>query len=144
MALMTYFAGRAVPLILIGFLLYLLIFNRAVLRRVWWHYLLAIGLAVFIALPMFIEIASTPGAEKRTEVVGGPLIELRQGNVKPALDTTLGTLGMFTFAGDPEWLYNVERHHLSHSPQAHRVRFYIGLACGWHRPGVRQRPSGEL
>jgi len=56
---------------------------------------------------MFIEIARTPGAEKRTEVVGGPLIELRNGNVKPAIETTLGTLGMFTFAGDPESLYNV-------------------------------------
>src|SRR5512136_2088478 len=34
-ALLTYFAGRAVPLILIGFLMYLLIFKRAVLRQVW-------------------------------------------------------------------------------------------------------------
>ena len=57
---------------------------------------------------MFIEISRTPGGEKRTEVVGGPLIELRKGNLRPAIDTTLGTLGMFTFAGDPEWLYNVE------------------------------------
>ncbi len=107
-AIMTYFAGRAVPLILIGFLLYLAVFNRSILRQVWWRYLLAIGIAVLIALPMFVEIANTPGGEKRTEVVGGPLIELRKGNLKPAIDTTLGTLGMFTFAGDPEWLYNVE------------------------------------
>jgi hypothetical protein len=105
---MTYFAGRAVPLILIGFLIYLLVFNRSVLRQVWWRYLLAIGIAVLIALPMFVEIANTPGGEKRTEVVGGPLIELRQGNLQPAIETTLGTLGMFTFAGDPEWLYNIE------------------------------------
>jgi 4-amino-4-deoxy-L-arabinose transferase-like glycosyltransferase len=107
--LMTYFAGRAVPLILIGFLVYLAIFNRAILRRVWWRCLLAIGIAALIALPMFVAIAHTPGGEKRTEVVGGPLIELRQGNVQPAVETTVGTLGMFTFAGDPEWLYNVER-----------------------------------
>jgi 4-amino-4-deoxy-L-arabinose transferase-like glycosyltransferase len=107
-AIMTYFAGRAVPLILIGFLIYLAVFNRLVLRQVWWRYLLALGLAALIVLPMFVEIASTPGGEKRTEVVGGPLIELRKGNVQPAIETTLGTLGMFTFAGDPEWLYNVE------------------------------------
>ncbi|CAG0933004.1 hypothetical protein TFLX_02846 [Thermoflexales bacterium] len=106
-ALLTYFAGRALPLILIGFLIYLLVFKRAVLRQVWWHYLLAVGVAVLIALPMFIEIANTPGGEKRTEVVGGPLIALRQGDLQPAIETTLGTLGMFTFAGDPEWLYNV-------------------------------------
>jgi 4-amino-4-deoxy-L-arabinose transferase-like glycosyltransferase len=107
-ALMTYFAGRAIPLVLMAFLVYLAIFNRVALRQVWWRYLLAIGIAALIALPMFIEIARTPGGEKRTEVVGGPLIELRQGNLQPALETTLGTLGMFTFAGDPEWLYNVE------------------------------------
>jgi hypothetical protein len=74
---------------------------------VWWRYLVAFVIAVLIALPMFIEIARTPGAEKRTEVVGGPLIELRNGNIKPAIETTIGTLGMFTFAGDPESLYNV-------------------------------------
>jgi len=107
-ALMTYFAGRALPIVLVGFLAYLLLFQRAIFKRVWWRYLLAIGIAALIALPMFIEISRTPGAEKRTEVVGGPLIALRQGNVQPAIDTTLGTLGMFTFAGDPEWLYNVE------------------------------------
>jgi 4-amino-4-deoxy-L-arabinose transferase-like glycosyltransferase len=107
-ALMTYFAGRALPIVLVGFLGYLFIFQRSIFKRVWWRYLLAIGIAALIALPMFIEIARTPGAEKRTEVVGGPLIELRKGNVQPTIDTTLGTLGMFTFAGDPEWLYNVE------------------------------------
>ncbi len=124
-ALMTYFAGRAVPLILSGFLVYLAIFNRSILRRVWWRYLLAIGIAVLIALPMFIEIANTPGSEKRTEVVGGPLTELRKGNVRPAIDTTLSTLGMFTFAGDPEWLYNVE-----HRPVFDWITglfFYLGV-----------------
>ena len=124
-ALMTYFAGRAVPLILIGFLIYLAVFKRSVLRQIWWRYFLAIGLAALIAAPMFIEIARTPGGEKRTEVVGGPLIALREGNVQPAIDTTLGTLGMFTFAGDPEWLYNVE-----HRPVFDWITglfFYLGV-----------------
>ena len=105
--LMTYFAGRAVPLILAGFLGYLLIFQRSLLKHVWWRYALAIAIGLAIAAPMFVEIANTPGAEKRTEVVGGPLTALLKGNVQPAIDTTLGTLGMFTFAGDPESLYNV-------------------------------------
>lgn len=124
-AMLTYFAGRAIPLILIGFLIYLAIFNRVALRQVWWRYFLAIGIAVLIALPMFVEIAHTPGGEKRTEVVGGPFIELRRGNLQPAIETTLGTLGMFTFAGDPEWLYNVE-----HRPVFDWITglfFYIGV-----------------
>ena len=126
--LMTYFAGRAVPIVLAGFLVYLLIFRRSIFKRVWRPYLLAIGLAALIALPMFIEIARTPGGEKRTEVVGGPLLELRQGNVKPAMETTLGTLGMFTFAGDPEWLYNI-----AHRPVfdwSTGIFFYLGVVIG--------------
>ena len=105
--LMTYFAGRAVPVVLAGFLAYLLIFHRSLLRRVGRRYALAGVIALALAAPMFIEIARTPGAEQRTEIVGGPLIELRRGNAQPAIETTLGTLGMFTFAGDPESLYNV-------------------------------------
>ena len=38
-ALMTYFAGRAVPIILIGFLVYLAHLQSIDLRRVWWRYL---------------------------------------------------------------------------------------------------------
>ena len=41
------------------------------------------------------------------------------------MDTTLGTLGMFTFAGDPEWLYNVE-----HRPVFDWITglfFYLGV-----------------
>ncbi len=106
-ALMTYFAGRALPLILIGFLVYLLVFERALLRRVWLGTIGAIAVAALIAAPMFVEIARTPGAEKRTEVVGGPLMAALRGDLQPAIATTLGTLGMFTFAGDPESLYNV-------------------------------------
>ena len=106
-ALMTYFAGRTLPVILVGFLVYLLIFQRSILRQVWLRYVAAIILAALIALPMFIQIANTPGGEKRTEVVGGPLIAASHGDLQPALKTTLGTLGMFTFAGDPESLYNV-------------------------------------
>ncbi len=105
--MMTYFAGRAVPIILAGFLAYLLLFQRSILKRVWWRYAVAIAIGAVLTVPMFVEIANTPGGEKRTEVVGGPLIELRNGNVQPAIETTLGTLGMFTFAGDPESLYNV-------------------------------------
>lgn len=123
--LMTYFAGRAVPIVLAGFLGYLLIFQRSIFNRVWVRYALALALGVALAAPMFIEIANTPGAEKRTEVVGGPLIELRQGRVQPALETTLGTLGMFTFAGDPESLYNVP-----HRPVFDWITgafFYLGL-----------------
>jgi hypothetical protein len=137
-ALMTYFAGRALPLILIGFLAYLLIFHRAVLRRVWLRTLAVLAIAAIIAAPMFVEIARTPGAEKRTEVVGGPLIAALRGDLQPVIDTTLGTLGMFTFAGDPESLYNVPGRPVFDWLTG--LVFYLGL--GWCLLRLRRIASG--
>ncbi|HET7088174.1 MAG TPA: glycosyltransferase family 39 protein [Anaerolineae bacterium] len=137
-ALMTYFAGRALPLILAGFLAYLLVFHRAALRRVWLHDVAAIVLAVVIAAPMFVEIGRTPGAEKRTEVVGGPFIAALRGDLRPALETTLGTLGMFTFAGDPESLYNVPGRPVFDGLAG--LCFYVGVL--WCLVRIKQMGSG--
>jgi len=104
--LYTYFAGRVVPLIAIAFALYLLLFHRPVFKTSWKGWLSAGALAALLFAPLGTFLANRP-IETRLEVVGKPLLELQQGNFTPMLETTLGTLGMFTFRGDPEWLYNL-------------------------------------
>lgn len=107
--LMTYFAGRVVPIVVIAVAVYALLFHRDRLRRAWFGLLILLGVGGLLAAPMFIEINRlAPGGEQRLEVVGPQLTELRAGDLGPALETMIGTLGMFTFRGDPEALYNIE------------------------------------
>jgi len=106
--LLTYFAGRVVPAVVVAFGAYVLVFQRGAFRRVWPRLVAILAVGLVLAAPMFVEINRLlPGGEQRLEVVGPQLAALRQGNLLPALETTLGTLGMFTFRGDPEALYNV-------------------------------------
>ncbi len=101
-----YFAGRVAPLMAAAFTLYLLLFHRPIFKATWKGWLLAGILTALLFAPLGIYLATRP-LEARLEVVGKPLLELQQGNLAPVLKTTLGTLGMFTFRGDPEWLYNL-------------------------------------
>jgi hypothetical protein len=80
---------------------------------------------------MFLAIAQLPGGEDRLQVVGAPLAQLLEGEPRLAVETTIATLGMFTFSGDPEWLYN-----LSGRPVFDWLTggmFYIGVASALWR-----------
>jgi len=106
-ALHTYYAARVVPVILLAFAAYLWLFHKA-LFRARWRYLAAAGLvAAVLTVPLAIAIASAPGGEERLGVVGQPLLDLLRGDPRLVLRTTLETLGMFAFTGDPEFLYNI-------------------------------------
>lgn len=103
----TYSATRLLPLIFAGFGLYLFIFHRATLRRHARNLTLMVVLAVILALPLAVHLATVPVAERRLGEVDGPLTDLRQGNVTPLINSTLITAAMFIAKGDPEWLYNL-------------------------------------
>ena len=103
----TYSATRMLPLIFMGFGLYLFIFHRATLRRHVRNLTLMVVLAVILALPLAVHLATVPVAERRLGEVSGPLTDLRQGNVTPLINSTLITAAMFIAKGDPEWLYNL-------------------------------------
>jgi hypothetical protein len=94
-----------VPLIAAAFAVYLLIFHRSIFRASVWGWLWTGALTIALFAPLGLYLANRP-LEARLEIVGKPLLELRQGHPALALQTALGTLGMFTFSGDPEWLYN--------------------------------------
>jgi hypothetical protein len=131
--LLTYYAARVMPVIVAAWAIYLWLIARdrgGALRAVG---TLAVGIVV--ALPMFVAIAQLPGGEDRLQVVGVPLVELVAGRPRLVIETTLGTLGMFTFAGDPEWLYNVSG--MPVFDWATGLLFYAGVARAvwrWRRP----------
>ncbi len=105
LGLYVYYAAWVLPVFVLALGAYLFLFHRQRLRQAWPGLLLALVVAGAIFLPLGLELARGPRVT-RIEVTGAPVRALLQGHPLPVLQSTLGTLGMFTFRGDPEWLYN--------------------------------------
>jgi 4-amino-4-deoxy-L-arabinose transferase-like glycosyltransferase len=103
----SYFASRGVPLILLAFLLYILLIERALFKRFWKQILLMFILAGLMAIPLIATISSQPESEARVSELAVPLVEARAGNFGPLQEHFVTTLSMFHGAGDDEWLYNI-------------------------------------
>jgi hypothetical protein len=157
--LYIYFAGRVVPFIFLAFATYLALFHRNIFKQQWIGFLVAGGVVLLLFAPLGWYLAHRP-LEARLEIVGKPLLELRKGNLSPMIETALGTLGMFTFHGDPEWLYNVSGRPIFDWLTG--AFFYLGVALAlwrWKRaeyglliiwllvgiaPGLVSLPAGSL
>ncbi len=108
LAIDTYTAARVLPAILIAFGLYVLIAHRAEWRRWWSGIATALAVAVLVAAPLFITLAQSPAEDQLGFFdIDRPLVELKQGNLAPVVETSLRTLGMFSFVGDPLPYYDV-------------------------------------
>ena len=132
----TYMASRAVPIILAGFIAYLLLFHRSMLRGRWPALLSIFILTAILVTPMFWYIAAHPAAEVRTDQVGGPLTLLLQGDPMPVLQNALVVTGMFGFTGEPYWQVNVPGRPVFVEPVT-IVLFYGGLLLAlwrWRQP----------
>jgi len=101
-AVMTYYAGRLVPAML---LVALPVVGWQ--RKRWKAYVLGLAGGLLLAVPMFWAASNASGADARIDELAVPLQALWEGNLEPLLETTLTTLGMFHSTGDPEWLYNI-------------------------------------
>jgi 4-amino-4-deoxy-L-arabinose transferase-like glycosyltransferase len=91
--------------------------------------------ATAVAAPLQITLWRNPGIQQRVEQLSGPLDALRQGNAGPIIDSTLKTLGAFSFTGDPRWTYTVPDRPLFDPVTA--VIFYAGLLLlfsRWRQP----------
>ncbi len=109
LAIDTYTAARILPAILVIFGLYILITRRAE-WRIWWRGIaIALSATVIVAAPLFITLAQAPADEDQLGFfdIDRPLRELTQGNLAPVIETSLRTLGMFAFVGDPLPYYDV-------------------------------------
>ena len=108
LAIDTYTAARILPVILIAFGIYTLIAHRSAWRRWWGGIAIALVAAGLVAAPLFITLAQNPAEDQLGFFdIDRPLRELRQGNLQPVSETTLRTLGMFGFVGDPLPYYGI-------------------------------------
>ncbi|HSM57541.1 MAG TPA: glycosyltransferase family 39 protein [Candidatus Sulfomarinibacteraceae bacterium] len=103
----SYFASRGAPLILLAFLFYLAIADRARLRRLWPGALLTFAVAAVLALPLLITLLQLPGADARVAEVAVPLVAAGEGDFEPLRRHIVITLSMFHADGDGESLYNI-------------------------------------
>lgn len=132
-AVLTYYAGRLVPVLLV-----LMVPVAGPRQGRWRAYLAAVALGVALALPMFFTAAQTAGADARVSELAIPIHALLEGDAHPLMETAWTTLGMAHARGDPEWLYNTSERPIFGTPGA--ILFYVGIAVAlwrWRRPQSR-------
>ncbi|MCZ7544144.1 MAG: hypothetical protein M5R40_11705 [Anaerolineae bacterium] len=131
----TYFASRGVPLILLAFALYFLVFHRMAFLRHWRGFALALVIATLLGVPLLVVLSQNPDAEARVAELAAPLYALRGGDPSMLVEYALRTLGMFAFTGDDEALYNIPYRPVFGVVGA--AFFVIGVAVGlwrWREP----------
>ena len=81
--------------------------------------------ALLLVLPLAYTLRLDPTLQQRVQQLEGPLQALLQGNIQPVLSSSLSTLGIFSFKGDPRWTYSMSGRPLFDPLTA--VFFYGGL-----------------
>jgi 4-amino-4-deoxy-L-arabinose transferase-like glycosyltransferase len=128
--LYTYIAARVMPLVFVALLIYLAVAQWPTWRAAWRCIALYVVIAVLVAAPLVIYLEQHPTVDTRFQALTGTIESARQGNLMPVLTTTLQTLGMFVWQGDPQWHYNVA--HVPVFDPITSVLFVIGfLAAVW-------------
>jgi 4-amino-4-deoxy-L-arabinose transferase-like glycosyltransferase len=109
LTLYTYQPSRVIPLIYVLFVAYLFWRERELIKANWKGLALFLGVAALVAAPLFIYLATHPGAEIARAFQTEPLRALFAGNFAPVIETATATIKMFTFegGGDPQILYNL-------------------------------------
>jgi len=134
-SLYTYYAARAVPLILLALAVYLFVFQRERMRGAGRPLVLAAGVALALVAPLALAIAVTPQSQARLGEVGAPLTDLLHGDPRYMLRNAAETLAMPAFSGDPEFLYNIPGRPLFEPLGAALFGFGVLLALWrWREP----------
>ena len=145
LAMYSYTAARVAPLIPIG-VLALGASNYFLLRRSsepgltrvraqMLYALLILATCLLVYLPLGLTLRANPELQQRLDQLGGPLEALRAGDARPVVKSTLATLGVFSFTGDPRWTYSLPNRPIFDLLTA--LLFYAGLALvawRWRRP----------
>ena len=107
LTLYTYIAARVIPGIFAILLIYLAITQWRVLRAAWRGLAVYAVTAAIVVAPLIIYLALRPAVDLRFQMLTDSITAARNGDFVPVLTTTLQTLGMFVWQGDPQWHYNV-------------------------------------
>ena len=107
LTLYTYIASRVIPAIFVALLIYLAFTQRRALRSAWRRIAVYVVIAAIVMAPLVIYLSLQPAVDLRFQMLTDSITAARNGDFAPVLTTTLQTLGMFVWQGDPQWHYNV-------------------------------------
>ncbi len=102
----TYLAGRVLPAIFVGFVLFTAVFHWQQFKTRWPRFVVLAVVAALLIWPLWQAIAAIPVGEQRLELLNQAIVALRQGDPLPVLDLTVRALGMYVIQGEQDWLYN--------------------------------------
>jgi len=132
-----YLASRVAWLMFPLFLLYLLLIHHAIFKQTWKPILAGLILAGLLVVPMFVYLRLHPEALTRLDMLDGPLMALKSGNILPVLQNIGEALLAFIWPGygDKFLAYNIPGRPVLNSITA--VFFIIGLFASiwrWKQP----------
>ncbi|MCB8976426.1 MAG: glycosyltransferase family 39 protein [Ardenticatenaceae bacterium] len=102
----TYLAGRVLPAIFVGFVLFTAVFHWQKFKTRWPRFAVLGVIAALLCWPLWQAIAANPTGEQRLELLNQAIVALRQGDPLPVLNLTVRALGMYVIQGEQDWLYN--------------------------------------
>ncbi|MEA3374961.1 MAG: glycosyltransferase family 39 protein, partial [Chloroflexota bacterium] len=98
----AYTAARVLPAVYVAFGLYTLLGNRTEWHHWWKGIAITLAVTLIVALPLALYLVRHPEADQLGFFdINRPLAEVRKANLGPVIGTSLSTLGMFAFVGDP-------------------------------------------
>ncbi len=104
----TYRGARALPAILLLLPAYLALFDRATLKKVWRGLAMCAVVTGAVAAPLVIFLNAHPGIDQLGWAGRDRVLQaLQAGDLRPALGTSIATLGAFFVRGDPDDYYNL-------------------------------------
>jgi hypothetical protein len=110
LAFNSYTAARVMPLLIVALVAYLAFVRREVMLARW-RGLLALALVmVILSAPLAWYLLTHPDAKQMTYAgfdISQPITDLLAGKPQLVIETTLQTLGMFAFVGDPLPYYDL-------------------------------------
>jgi len=138
MAFNSYTAARMVPFLVMALLAYLALVRRDLIFARWRGLLALAVVAAALSSPLVIYLLTHPGAKQLTYSgfdVSQPITDLLAGKPQLVIETTLQTLGMFAFVGDPLPYYDMPGRPLMEPVGA--ALFLLGIATlvwRWREP----------
>lgn len=129
----TYTSARVTWLIPVLFIAWSALVER---KRLVKQLGIMILVALLVAAPLLLFVATHPELEVRLDELSAPLRALREGNLRPVSKRIGETALLFSHKGDVQWIYNISGRPLL--PPLLSVMFYLGIGMAiWQALGSK-------